>query len=91
MPRIAIPQVRDDRPAVEYRIRLDPKLNDELALYGRLYQETYGQPIDPKALLEPIVRRFLATDRELRRFRRAQVGGSPSVAGATRRKGVEGQ
>ena len=72
MPRIAIPPVRDDRPAAEYRVRLDPKLNDELLLYGRLYQQAYGQPIEPKDLLEPIVRRFLATDREFRRFRRSQ-------------------
>ena len=81
MPRIAIPKVRDDRPAVEYRVRLDPKLNDELLLYGRLYQIAYGQPIEPKDLLEPIVRRFLAGDREFRRFRRgrADVGPTPTV------------
>ena len=72
MPRIAIPQVRDDRPTVEYRVRLDPKLSDELLLYSRLYQEAYGQPIEPKDLPEPIVRRFLAADREFRRFRRAR-------------------
>ena len=71
MPRIAIPKVRDDRPAVEYRVRLDPKLNDEPLLYGRLYQAAYGQPIKPKDLLEPILRRFLATDRQFRRFRKA--------------------
>jgi hypothetical protein len=91
MPRIAIPKVRDDRPAVEYRVRLDPKLNDELVLYGRLYQETYCQPIDPKDLLEPIVRRFLATDRDFRGFRRAQASGSSSVADATLRTDAESQ
>lgn len=81
MPRIAIPQVRDDRPPVEYRVRLDPKLNDELTAYGRLYQETYGQTIDTKDLLGPIVRRFLAGDREFKRFRKRK---STAVAVAVR-------
>ena len=78
MAQIAIPKVRDDRPAVEYRVRLDPSLNDELLLYRQLYVRTYGQEIDPKDLLEPIVRRFLAADRSFRKFKKQLVGKPPS-------------
>lgn len=70
MSRIAIPKVRDDRPPIEYRVKLDPSLNDELLLYRRLYVQTYGQEIEAKDLLEPIVRRFLASDRLFRKFRK---------------------
>lgn len=72
MSHIAIPKVRDDRPAVEYRVKLDPSLNDELQLYRQLYVRTYGQEIEAKDLLEPIVRRFLAADRTFRKFKRQQ-------------------
>ena len=77
MAHIAIPKVREDRPPVEYRVRLDPSLNDELLLYRQLYVRTYGQEIDPKDLLEPIVRRFLAADRSFRKFKK-QYAGKPS-------------
>ena len=74
MAHIAIPKVRDDRPAVEYRVKLDPSLNDELLLYRQLYVRTYGQNIEAKDLLEPIVRRFLAADRSFRKFKRQHTG-----------------
>ncbi len=70
MPRIAIPKVRDDRTPVEYRLRLDPALHDDLELYRKLYVQTYGQEVETKDLLEPILRRFLAGDRGFRQFRR---------------------
>jgi len=82
MSRIAIPKVRDDRPPVEYRVRLDPSLNDELLLYRGLYVQTYGQEIEAKNLLEPILRRFLATDRAFRQFRKTQ-GRKPTSAPAS--------
>ncbi len=72
MNQIAIPKVRDDRTPVEYRVRLDPNLNDQLLLYRQLYMQTYGQEIEAKDLLEPILRRFLATDRAFRQFRKTQ-------------------
>ena len=79
MSRIAIPKVRDDRPAVEYRVRLDPNLNDQLLLYRQLYVQTYGQQIEAKDLLEPILRRFLAADRAFRQFRKRQMKQPASV------------
>ena len=79
MPRIAIPKVRDDRPPVEYRVKLDPSLNDELLLYRGLYVQTYGQEIEPRDLLEPIVRRFLAADRSFRKFKKQHGSNSPSL------------
>jgi hypothetical protein len=78
MSRIAIPKVRDDRPAVEYRVKLEPSLNDELLQYRRLYVQTYGQEIEAKDLLEPIVRRFLASDRLFRKFKKQNGRGAPS-------------
>lgn len=78
MSRIAIPKVRDDRTPVEYRIKLDPKINDDLLLYQKLYERTYGQRIEPKDLLEPIVQRFLANDRGFRRFKKEHSGSSAS-------------
>ena len=70
MSRLAIPKVRDDRPAIEYRVKIDPSLNDELLLYRTLYVQSYGQEIEAKDLLEPIVRRFLASDRLFRKFKK---------------------
>lgn len=70
MARLSIPKVRDDRDPVEYRLRLEPRLNDELVMYRQLYVRTYGQEVETKDLLEPILRRFLATDREVRRFKK---------------------
>jgi len=76
MARLSIPKVRDDRDPVEYRLRLEPRLNDELTLYRQLYTRTYGQEVETKDLLEPILRRFLATDREFRRFKKQGGGGT---------------
>jgi len=73
MARLAIPKVRDDRAPVEYRLRLDPALNDDLELYRKLYTQTYGQEVEAKDLLEPILRRFLANDRGFRQFKRGAV------------------
>jgi hypothetical protein len=84
MATIALPKLRDDRPAVEYRVRLHPALNDELLLYRQLYVRAYGQDIEVKDLLEPILRRFLATDRAFRQFRKTQVN-KPASAPATLR------
>lgn len=74
MPRLSIPKVRDDRPPIEYRLRLDPALHDELELYRKLYAQTYGQEIEAKDLLEPILRKFLASDRSFRAFRKQTSG-----------------
>lgn len=73
MARLAIPKVRDDRDPVEYRLRIEPHVNDELQLYRQLYIRTYGQEVETKDLLEPILCRFLATDRGFRRFKK-EVG-----------------
>jgi len=80
MSRLAIPKVRDDRPAIEYRVKIDPSLNDELLLYRRLYVQTYGQEIETKDLLEPIVRRFLASDRLFRKFKKQNGRTTPPPA-----------
>lgn len=81
MPGIAIPKVRDDRSPVEYRIKLDPKVNDDLLLYQKLYKQTYGQEIEARELLEPIIHRFLDNDRGFRKFRRQQGGKSEKRSG----------
>ena len=70
MPRIAIPKVRDDRKPTEYRIRLDPEVDSQLQLYRELYTQTYGQQIEAKDLLAPIICRFLETDRGFAAFKR---------------------
>lgn len=87
MSKIAIPKVRDDRPPVEYRVRLDPALKDELLLYRQLYVQTYGQEIEAKDLLEPILRRFLATDRAFRQFRKTQTRRPASVSTSSAQHG----
>jgi len=78
MAAIALPKLRDDRPQVEYRVKLDPALNDELLLYRQFYMQTYRQEIEPKDLLEPIVRRFLATDRSFRQFKKKHAAAQPA-------------
>ena len=81
MARISIPKVRDDRVSTEYRVRLDPQLNDDLLAYRQFYVRTYGQEIEPKDLLEPIIRRFFASDRGFRQFKRKS--GSAAAGAAT--------
>ena len=70
MARIAIPKIRDDRKPVEYRVRLDPQMDDQLQLYRKLYIQTYGQQIEAKDLLAPVISRFLETDRGFKDFKR---------------------
>lgn len=70
MARMAIPKIRDDRKSVEYRIRLEPEVDDQLQLYRKLYTGSYGQQIETKELLEPIIRRFLAADRAFQKFKK---------------------
>lgn len=86
MARLAIPKVRDDRAPVEYRLRLDPALNDDLELYRKLYAQTYGQEVEARDLLEPILRRFLANDRGFRQFKR-EVVRTPKDTEITHRPG----
>jgi hypothetical protein len=66
----------DAEPPKELRFRLEAETFQELELYGLLYAEEYGRPIDTPALAAEILRQFLAADRSLRSWKRRQANGA---------------
>ncbi len=62
-------------PPKELRFRLDAETHRELELYGELYAEEYGEPIETPALAAEILRQFLAADRGFRGWKRRRENG----------------
>jgi hypothetical protein len=60
-------------PPKELRFRLDGETHRELELYGELYAEEYGEPIETPALAAEILRQFLAADRAFRGWKRRRA------------------
>jgi hypothetical protein len=63
-------------PPKELRFRLEAEIYQALELYGLLYAEEYGEPIDTPALAAEILRQFLESDRSFRGWKRRRANGS---------------
>jgi len=67
-------------PPKELRFRLEAETYQALELYGLLYAEEYGQPIDTPALAAEILRQFLESDRAFRGWKRRRGNGGANRA-----------
>ena len=73
MPELRLPKLPDRIP-VKITISVSPDLNQALADYAALYQETYGQAEPVQDLIPAMLASFLDGDRAFARRRREQGG-----------------
>jgi hypothetical protein len=73
MPELRLPKLPDRTP-VKITISVSPDLNQALADYAALYQETYGQAEPVQDLIPAMLASFLDGDRAFARRRREQGG-----------------
>ncbi len=70
MSKLKLGTLPDDKP-VKVSRELPATLFRDLQLYGRLLAQPGQPPIEPEKLIVPMLERFLATDREFQKARRA--------------------
>jgi hypothetical protein len=63
-----------DRTLVKITISVPPDLNEALAHYASLYEETYGQAEPVQELIPAMLASFLEGDKAFARRRRGQSG-----------------
>lgn len=68
-----------DRTPVKLAVSFAPDDHADLALYTRLYAETYGETAAPADLVPFIVRAFLASDPAFKRMKKGV--GAPTQRG----------
>ncbi len=73
MPDLRLPRLPDRIP-VKITISVSPDLNQALAEYAALYQETYGQAEPVQELIPAMLASFLDGDRMFSRRRRDKGG-----------------
>jgi hypothetical protein len=70
MAKLKIDAVLGQKP-VKISIELAPDIDRDLRAYAELMKRETGHSIeDPTKLIAPMLKRFMATDRSFRRFRR---------------------
>jgi hypothetical protein len=70
MTKLKIDAVLDQKP-VKISIELPPDIDRDLRAYAELMTRESGHSIeDPTKLIAPMLKRFMATDRSFRKFRR---------------------
>ena len=70
MSKLKLGTLADDKP-VKVSREFPATLFRDLQLYGRLLAQPGQPPIEPEKLIVPMLERFLATDRECQKARRA--------------------
>ncbi|CEJ84938.1 conserved hypothetical protein [Hyphomicrobium sp. GJ21] len=70
MSKLKLGTLADDKP-VKVSREFPATLFRDLQLYGRLLAQPGQPPIEPEKLIVPMLERFLATDREFQKARRA--------------------
>jgi hypothetical protein len=77
MAKLKLSTIEDDKP-IRLTIELPASVHRDLVAYGHvLARETGKSTIEPAKLIGPMLTRFMATDREFARSRRA---GKPEKA-----------
>lgn len=72
MAKLKLTGVPDHKP-VKVTVELPAAVHRELTAYAEVFARETGQPIaDPSLLIAPMVQRFIETDREFARARRAK-------------------
>ena len=70
MTKLNIDAALDQKPA-KISIELPPDIDRDLRAYAELMKQESGHSIaDPTKLIAPMLKRFMATDRSFRKFRR---------------------
>lgn len=71
MTRLKLSAIPDDKP-VKVTMELPAPLHRDLVAYAGILAHQTGQPLaDPMKLIVPMLERFIATDREFAKARRA--------------------
>jgi hypothetical protein len=75
MTKLKIESVLDEKP-VKTTLELPADLDRDLRAYAELIKVESGRSVsDPARLIAPMLKRFMATDRAVRRFRRQSAQG----------------
>ena len=75
MTKLKIESVLDEKP-VKITLELPADLDRDLRAYAELIKVESGRSVsDPARLIAPMLKRFMATDRAFRRFRRQSTQG----------------
>ena len=69
MPKLKIDVVEDEKPVI-LSIKLPAGIHRDLAAYAELLNKESGQRMEPKSLVAPMLKRFMATDRAFAKSRR---------------------
>jgi hypothetical protein len=67
--KLKIGTIEDDKP-VTITIKLPAAIHRDLIAYADVLKRHGGHAIDPKSLVAPMLKRFMATDRVFRRARK---------------------
>ena len=69
MSKLKIGTIEDNKP-VTMTIKVPAKVHRDLVTYAEVLTRESGQAIEPKALVAPMLARFMATDRAFARSKR---------------------
>jgi hypothetical protein len=73
--KLKIESVADEKP-VKLNVELSASVHRDLKAYAQLIEREGGGPVsDPAKLVDPMLSRFMATDRAFARARKAEKAG----------------
>ena len=74
MTKLKIDSILDEKP-VKVSLELPADVDRDLKAYAELMKVESGRSVnDPSRLIAPMLKRFMATDRAFRKFRRGRNG-----------------
>ena len=71
MANLKLGAIEDDKP-VKLTVELPASVHRNLVAYAEVLGRERGPPVEPARLIAPMLGRFMATDREFAKRRRAQ-------------------
>ena len=73
MAKLKIAALQDERP-IKVTVELPAAVHRDLVAYAEALKRENGQTVsDPRQLIAPMLKRFMATDRAFKRFRRQSL------------------
>ena len=80
MAKLKLAAVEDEKP-VKLTIELPAQVHRDLVAYAEVLGREGQTPLEPPRLIPPMLARFMATDREFARRRRASLRAPDAVQG----------
>ena len=74
MAKLKLGALPDDKP-VKLQVELAAQVHRDLVAYAEVLGRETGQAVEPARLVGPMLARFMATDREFAKARRAHPAG----------------